>query len=126
VRPSSSSSRRGGGHCYPPAATVLNLSSSLAHLLGLSAPEEELGRPRLGVASWALFSSSSPGAAGTAAFFELVLLATKAFDHAWRVRGASPADFNAVLAAAEASVQRWLEHAPEDLDALRAVAASGE
>jgi hypothetical protein len=73
------------------------------------------------VASWDIFA-----AAGTAAFYELVLLGAKAFDHAWRVRGASHADFNAVLSAVEGSVQRWLEHAPADLDALRAVAASGE
>ena len=58
------------------------------------------------------------------AFFELVICAVRAFDHAWGVTESQTADFDKVLTGVVARAMRWLEKGPREVEELREIAAA--
>lgn len=53
------------------------------------------------------------------AFYELVTMATRAFDEAWHTAGARVEDFSGIAEDVEQRVQRWLTFGASSVDALR-------
>lgn len=58
------------------------------------------------------------------AFFELFSLAFLHLDREWDAQGATYMEFQKVIAATEAAVQRWLQQAPETVEQLQGVATA--